>query len=209
MKKTVMLLIGMMILSGCQIKQDYSVSSVKNTKTVNKTSKEKTTSKKKAIRSVKIAFDYTRMSTQASNQIAIWVTDQKGKLVKTIYVSDFTGVGRGYRFRKEALSHWVKAAQPSKMSDPQIDAVSGATPESGRQSYVWNLTNQKGKKVTPGKYIIKLEGTLYWKSNVVYSATVDTRSSKAGKLKVTSKRSKPHDTDNENMIRHVRMQKIS
>lgn len=44
------------------------------------------------INKIEISFDYTRMSTHASNQIAVWVEDKSGQLIKTIYVSDFTAV---------------------------------------------------------------------------------------------------------------------
>ena len=49
--------------------------------------------------------------------------------------------GRGYKKRKDAVPHWVAAADPDKLSDEQIDAVSSATLQTGRQSFVWNLTN--------------------------------------------------------------------
>lgn len=97
-------------------------------------------SKQKAITGVEISFDFSRMTTGASDQTAVWVEDEDGKIIKTIYVSSFTGAGRGYLKRKDAVLHWV-AADPDKLSDEQIDAVSSATLQTGRQSFVWNLTN--------------------------------------------------------------------
>lgn len=43
------------------------------------------------VSAVSIKFDYQVMPNEASNQVAAWVENEKGKLVKTIYVSDFTG----------------------------------------------------------------------------------------------------------------------
>ena len=37
---------------------------------------------------IEISFDFTRMSTQATNQIAIWVEDASGQIIKNIYISD-------------------------------------------------------------------------------------------------------------------------
>ena len=140
------------------------------------------------ITGVKISLDYNRMSTHASNQIAIWVEDANENLVKTIYVSDFTAGRRGYENRKEALSHWVAAAKPAEMSDTEIDAVSSATPDTGKLSFLWDLTDDKGNRITDGIYKIKVEGTLYWESNVVYSAEVSTVSPE-GELNVMVARS--------------------
>ena len=94
-------------------------------------------SKQKAITGVEISFDFSRMTTGASDQTAVWVEDEDGNIIKTIYVSGFTGAGRGYKKRKDAVPHWVTAADPDK----QIDAVSSATLQTGRQSFVWDLTN--------------------------------------------------------------------
>jgi len=69
-------------------------------------------SKQKAITGVEISFDFSRMTTGASDQTAVWVEDEDGKIIKTIYVSGFTGAGRGYKKRKDAVPHWVTAADP-------------------------------------------------------------------------------------------------
>ena len=156
------------------------------------------------ISEVEISFDYARMSTHASNQIAVWVEDADGKLVKTIYVSDFTAGRRGYEKREDALNHWVLAADPTAMSDDEIDAISRATPQAGRLTYSWDLTDESGNRVPEGRYFVKAEGTLYWSSNVVYSADVSTTASE-GSLEVTETRSEPDTHDNEDMITGVEM----
>lgn len=157
------------------------------------------------VSAVSIKFDYQVMPNEASNQVAAWVENEKGKLVKTIYVSDFTGKRRGYKVREDALSHWVSAADPDSMSDKQIDAVSSATLQDGKQTFEWDLTNNNGETVPAGQYTIKLEGTLYWKSNVVYSGVVDTAKNTSGKITVRRKRSEPENSDNDTMIQNVKM----
>lgn len=54
-------------------------------------------------------------------------------------------------------------------------------------------------------YTVKLEGTLFWSSNVLYSGTVDTQNDKSGEIEVIEERSKPDNTENEEMIQNVKM----
>lgn len=52
---------------------------------------------------------------------------------------------------------------------------------------------------------MKVEGTLFWSSNVVYSGTVDTANDTPGEIEVRENRSEPSNTKNEDMIRNVKM----
>lgn len=157
------------------------------------------------ISGVSIEFDYTRMSGQASNQIALWVEDEEGSLIKTLFATDFTAIRRGYRNREDALRAWVLAARPESLSDVELDAISSATPASGKQHFDWDLTDMDGHRVPVGKYSIKLEGTLYWSSNVLYTVWVDVGSSEREELEVYAMRTEPDNTDNETMIQNVRI----
>ena len=141
----------------------------------------------------------------ASNQFAVWIEDSDGNVVKTIYATDFTAVKRGYSNREDTLSHWVKAAEPEDMDETEIDAVSGATPQSGHQHFEWDLTDDEGQRVSDGQYSVKLEGTLFWSSNVVYTGFFSAEEAGEGELELLTERSEPDNTDNEKMIRNVRM----
>ena len=158
-----------------------------------------------ALSSVEISFDFERMSTHASNQLAIWVEDSDGQLVKTILVTSFTAARRGYRNRDMALSHWVGAANPESMSDDQIDTISSATPSAGHLTYSWNLTDQNDNRVSDGIYTVYVEGTLFWESNVLFSTSLDTRETGPGELAVEILRSDPDNSENENMLKNVRI----
>lgn len=109
------------------------------------------------ISGVEISFDFSRMSTKASNQTAAWVEDEDGNIVRTIYVSDFAGARRGYQKREDAVPHWVAAADPDALSDEQLDAVSSATLQTGSQLFMWDLTDDEGNTVPSGKYTVKME----------------------------------------------------
>ena len=152
---------------------------------------------------VDITFQYQRASTHASNQIAIWVEDENSKLVKTILVTNFTAGRRGYRNREDSLYNWVKAANPDDMSDVEIDAISSATPSEGELTYSWDLTDENGNRVPDGEYTIKLEGTLYWESNVLYTAKVNMLKTQDGDIAVEELRSAPEVQENNEMIQAV------
>jgi len=60
----------------------------------------------------------------------------------------------------------------ASMTSAEVDAVSGATPRTGPQSYVWDLTDTNGDTVMQGDYMIFVEGTLRWKNLVLYSGVI-------------------------------------
>ena len=155
------------------------------------------------ISQVQIRFDYNHMATIASNQFALWVEDNDGKLIKTIYVTGFTGTRRGYRNREMSLPHWVKAADPENMTDDAMDAVSGATPKQGTLTYIWDLTDDRNNRVSNGVYHIFLEASLYWESDILISAEVDLSNPEPGILHLMEKRSNPEQADNENMLTDI------
>ena len=152
---------------------------------------------------VDVDFEYKAMSGFASNQFALWVENGDGDFVKTIFATDFTAAKRGYKKREQSLNNWVAIAKPDKMTDAELDAISGATPKSGHQHFIWDLTDSQGKKVPAGKYFVKLEGTLYAGSNVVYIGTVDLAA--PGAIEVKMERSEPSNNKNATMLQNVKM----
>ena len=157
------------------------------------------------ISAVQVELDYSRMSTMASNQMALWVENEEGTLVRTIFATSFTAGRRGYAFRDGALNHWVAAANPAKLTDSELDAISSATPRQGHLTYVWDLTDDEGNPVPAGIYRIRLEGTLFWDSNVLYTAEIDLTKAFPGELEAQTERSQPDNHDNETMIQNVAM----
>ena len=117
---------------------------------------------------VAVTFDFAKQSGYASNQFAVWVEDAGGKLVKTLFVTNFTANG-GYQKRPDAIPVWVSRAAAS---EGVPDGISGATPKSGSLRYVWDLTDQSGTRVANGTYTIYVEGTLRGKNHVLYSGEI-------------------------------------
>ena len=157
------------------------------------------------IEKIEVSFDYQHMPTLASNQLAVWIENEDGKVVRTLLVSGFTAGRRGYRQRTMALSGWVESADPESMSDEEIDSISGATPDEGHLVYSWDMTDEDGRRVPDGVYTICVEGTLFWESNVLFSTQVETGKAESGDLPVKTVRSEPDNPENEDMIQDVKI----
>ena len=126
--------------------------------------------------SIEISFLYSKVSGFSSNQYAIWVENENGDYIKTIYVTKFTAT-KGWKTRPEAIPVWVKKSNISKIGKKQVDLISGATPKTGEQKYYWDFTDNNGKAVTDGKYTIVFEATFDGNSKdpseVQYKAIID------------------------------------
>jgi hypothetical protein len=118
-----------------------------------------------------ITVDYEKQEGPGSNQWAIWVEDSDGELVKTLFVTRFTAEG-GYVPRPACTPLWVSKALPAELPQEAIDAFSGATPLTGLQTYVWDLTDASGQPVGEGLYTLMIEATLYGDSEVVFMTPV-------------------------------------
>jgi hypothetical protein len=121
---------------------------------------------------VVISFDYQKQSGSASNQYAVWIEDMDGNVVKTLYATRWAANG-GYKNRPDAIALWVDKSGLATMPKSEVDAISGATPKTGIQSYSWNLMDEGGELVQAGKYSFFVEGTLRWKNYVLYSGMID------------------------------------
>jgi hypothetical protein len=161
-------------------------------------SKEAAISTSKAV--LKINVDYEKQAGPGSNQWAVWIEDSKGNLVKTLFVTRFTADG-GYIPRPACTPLWVGKANPDNLSQETMDAFSGATPLSGLQTYVWDITDTDGNTVAHGTYTLVVEATLFGESEVIYKAPVkigDKEISFPVEPSYTSE-----DTKNKDMIRSV------
>ena len=88
-------------------------------------------------------------------QTAVWIETEKGKFVRTLYASGFSG------FAKEVQVVLPVWASTSKFVD--ADAITGASIDVGEHMYAWDLMDMSGEKVAPGTYVVKVE-THYWPS---------------------------------------------
>lgn len=146
---------------------------------------------------LEISFRFQR-GRIASSQYAIWIENEDGKLVRTVYATSFTVKG-GYEYRKDALPVWVEKAHPQSMTSKQVDAMTGATPHTGVLTYTWDGTDDNGNRVPAGTYNFFVEGTLYWKSRVIYSGELVWGGAQQYSIPVKARHFSPSSV-NENMI---------
>ena len=96
---------------------------------------------------VRISFHLGFMDELAP-QTAIWIEDQEGHFVKTVYVSGFAGNAKE---KQVTLRSWGKA------SDFETDGTTAASIDWGSHTYYWDLTSHEGNKVKKGVYKVWLE----------------------------------------------------
>ena len=163
-------------------------------------------------KSLEISFNYQRQAGPGSNQYAVWIGNEKGEVVKTLFVTSYTTKGRnrpgeepvrGYVKRPACVPTWVKASKAQEQTDQQLDAFTGATPQTdGTQTFTWDFTDQQGKTVPKGTYTVNIEATLIFDSDIIYSGTFSTKD-KAGDIVLTSTITK-EDESHKNMVTNVK-----
>jgi tetratricopeptide (TPR) repeat protein len=96
-------------------------------------------------------------------QTAVWVEDDKGGHVRTLYVSGFSGHAKQTQVD---LPFWAHSSEFRG-----CDAVTGASIDLGQHIYTWDLKDLDGKPVRPGTYVIKVEAS-WWPSMKAEVASV-------------------------------------
>ena len=161
---------------------------------------------------LEVSFNYQRQDGPGSNQYAVWIENEKGEMVKTLFVTSYTTKGRtrgneqpvrGYIKRPACVPTWVKTAKADNLTDVQLDAFTGATPKaSGQQTFTWDFTDQQGKTVSKGNYRVKVEATLFNASTITYSGSFNTMD-KPGNIILTSQLTEP-DEKHKDMVTEVK-----
>ena len=161
---------------------------------------------------LEVSFDYQRQAGPGSNQYAVWIENEKGDVVKTLFVTSYTTKGRarggeqpkrGYIVRPACVPTWVKIVKADEKTDQQLDAITGATPQAGgTQTFTWDFTDEQGKAVPQGNYKVVVEATLFFDSDIIYSGTFSTKD-KEGDIKLTSTLTKG-DEQHKNMVTNVK-----
>ncbi|MCH5150237.1 MAG: DUF2271 domain-containing protein [Spirochaetales bacterium] len=121
---------------------------------------------------VEISIQWKQAAGFGSNQCAVWVEDENGNYVKTIYVSKFTGDG-GFKKRPACLTLWRSKAEISDFVPIEIDAVTLPTPKNGANLYCWNLTDANNSPVPKGIYYLKVESNLRNEKRAVWTGKID------------------------------------
>jgi len=96
-------------------------------------------------------------------QTAVWVEDDQGGYVRTLYVSGFSGHAKQTQVD---LPFWAKSS-----AFRGCDAVTGASIDLGQHVYLWDLKDLDGRPARPGTYVIKVESS-WWPSMKAEVASV-------------------------------------
>ncbi|MFC1541860.1 DUF2271 domain-containing protein [Candidatus Latescibacterota bacterium] len=121
---------------------------------------------------VSIGFTLSRISGPGSNQYAIWIEDESGQYIRTLFVTDYMTRRNGWKVRQQSMVNWVRTADLNNMSQQNIDAMSSATPQAGTQTVAWDLTDASGKPVGAGVYVYKIEACLLMENNVLWTGEI-------------------------------------
>ncbi len=133
---------------------------------------------------VTVSYTLFHLFRLASNQVAVWIETDTGLYVKTLYASSFMAGRQGYKRRPQCAPEWVQAAGVSRMSQAELDAVSGATQKPGNVSVTWDCTDASGKPVPAGTFIYKVEGNIFFEKRVLWTGRIaigGTRDSSSGR----------------------------
>jgi tetratricopeptide (TPR) repeat protein len=96
-------------------------------------------------------------------QTAVWVEDSRGKFVKTLYVSGFSGHAKAVQVD---LPHWALSSEYRG-----CDAVTGASIDLGQHLYTWDMKDLEGRTVQLDSCVIKVEAA-WWPSMKAEIASV-------------------------------------
>lgn len=105
-------------------------------------------------------------SVEPTYHTAMWIEDDKGKLVRTLYVSNELS-NQEYKLGL-ACPDWTKQAHWDKAPKAEVDAVTAPTPNVGSASMGFDLAELG---VPPGTYRFKLQVHITEKANVLHSGT--------------------------------------
>ena len=122
---------------------------------------------------LEITVDYEQKAKWASDQFAVWIEDNAGNYINTLFVTQFATTELAYTERGDCVPVWGSKAQPSKMTAEEIDAISMATPPSGIYKHTWDLKDKQGIKIKPGTYVFVLEATLDNNSRVIFKNNIE------------------------------------
>ncbi len=121
---------------------------------------------------VEISYFLHVQPRMASNQFAIWIEDEDGDYVATVFATRYTARG-GYEQRPLSLPQWRETADWEQAEHGYVDAVSGATPLSGWHTAVWDCRDEHGRPVAPGRYIYRMEGNIFWENMVIWTGEIE------------------------------------
>ena len=81
----------------------------------------------------KLQITYLVSADDSSRFTAVWLENERGELVKTLFVSSELAQG-AFTVEGDICPDWIKKSHWEKATQAQVDAVSGPTPTAGSGS---------------------------------------------------------------------------
>jgi hypothetical protein len=117
----------------------------------------------------KLEISYLVSSTvEGSRFTAVWLEDEGGKLVKTLFVSSELAQG-AFTVEGEICPDWIKKSHWEKASQAEVDAVSGPTPVVGSGSLSFDL---KKLGILPGVYYFFMQVHIHDDYNILFKGKI-------------------------------------
>ena len=107
-------------------------------------------------------------SADGSRFTAVWLENEGGELVKTLFVSNEQAQG-AFTVEGDICPDWIRKAHWEKASQAEVDAVSGPTPSVGAGSLSFDL---KKLGILPGVYFFCMQVHLHDNYNILYKGKI-------------------------------------
>ena len=116
----------------------------------------------------KLQISYLVSSDDASRFTAVWLENEGGELVKTLFASSELAQG-AFTVEGDICPDWIKKSHWEKASQAEVDAVSGPTPAVGTSSFSIDL----GKfAIPPGVYFFCMQVHVEENYNILYKGKI-------------------------------------
>ena len=116
----------------------------------------------------KLQITYLVSSDDASRFTAVWLENEGGELVKTLFVSSELAQG-AFTVEGDICPDWIKKSHWEKASQAEVDAVSGPTPTVGSGSLSFDL---KKHGILPGVYFFCMQIHIHDNYNILYKGQI-------------------------------------
>ena len=116
----------------------------------------------------KLQATYLVSSEDSSRFMAVWLENEGGELVKTLFVSTELAQG-AFTVEGDICPDWIKKSHWEKATQAEVDAVSGPTPTAGSGSLSLDL---KKYGISPGVYSFCMQIHIHDNYNILYKGQI-------------------------------------
>ncbi len=116
----------------------------------------------------RLQLSYLVTSDDASRFTAVWLENEDGELVKTLFVSNELAQG-AFTVEGDICPDWIRKAHWEKASQAEVDAVSGPTPTVGSGSLSFDLTKLG---IPAGIYFFCMQIHIHDNYNILYKGEI-------------------------------------